>query len=407
MAAVSVPIVAVFMSAAACGSSGRSATIPSNATAALEQALASAAGGTLTIAGSETFVVRGVRVEHANTTLECTGEPAATFQLATLEAGDGAPIFEVKADGFTIRNCTLDGNRAAQPAGGFSDSFQGRVFRAAVKMSGRRRGLTIERVTFQNVYGAAVATHGVSGITVKDSTFRDGNFEAVFADNAFTLGDPVNFLEGFTFTGNKVLNAASGDRRVNANGLMVHQMKRITIEDNEWAGYERNAIKLENCRDGTIARNRIRDGALRNFAGITMQNGGRGLTIADNELTNVGTGIDASLVAGGQYPPDELVQVSVRGNTIRSVADGELADGIRILGFGRSTSDVTISGNTVDGAPGHGIQVKQFRTFHAEPVFARIEIVDNRLIASGACPEWFEGSEVSPADVTDTGNTCD
>jgi len=395
--------------AVACGSSGRSTRLSpgGDATAVLEQALASAGGGTLTIAGSETFVVRGVRVEKANTTLECTGNPAATFQLAPVGAGDGAPIFDVKADGFTIRNCILDGNRAAQPAGGFSDSFQGRVFRAAVKVSGRRQGLTIEKVTFRNAYGAAVATHGVSGITVKDSTFQDGNFEAVFADNAFTLGDSENFLEGFTFTGNKVLNSASGDGRVNANGLMVHQMKKITIEDNEWAGYERNAIKLENCRDGTIARNVIRDGALHNFAGITMQNGGRGLTLADNELTNVGSGIDASLVAGGQYPPDELVGVTIRGNKVRGVADGELADGIRIFGFGPTTSDLTIAGNTIEGAPGHGIQVKQFRTFHADPVFARITIEDNRLTSSGACARWFAGSEVQPADVTDSGNTCD
>ncbi len=401
--------VALALAALACGSSGRSTRLApgEDATAMLEQALASAGGSTLTIAGSDTFVVRAVRVEKANTTLECTGDPAATFQLPPLAPGDGAPIFDVRADGFTLRNCILDGNRAAQPAGGFSDSFAGRVFRAGVKASGRRSGLTLEKVTFKNVYGAAVATHGVSGIVVKDSTFRDGNFEAVFADNAFTLGDHANFLEGFTFTGNEVLNSASGDRRVNANGLMVHQMKGITIEDNEWAGYERNAIKLENCRDGTIARNRIRDGALRNFAGITMQNGGRGLTLADNELTNVGTGIDASLVAGGQYPPDELVGVTIRGNTVRGVADGELADGIRIFGFGPATSDLTIAANSIDGVPGHGIQVKQFRTFHARPVFARIKIEDNRLTSSGACTRWFAGSEVEPAEVTDSGNTCD
>ncbi len=404
-----VHLVVLTLAAMACGSSGRSTRLSpgGDATAVLEQALASAGGSTLTIAGSETFVVRRVRVDGANTTLECTGEPAATFQLPPLAAGDGSPIFDVRADGFTIRNCILDGNRAAQPAGGFSDSYQGRVFRAALKVSGRRRGLTVDGVTFKNVYGAAVATHGVSGIVVKDSTFQDGNFEAVFADNAFTLGDSVNFLEGFTFTGNEVRNSASGDPRVNANGLMVHQMKGITIEDNAWTGYERNAIKLENCREGTIARNRIRDGAFRNFAGITMQNGGHGLTLADNELTNVGTGIDASLVAGGQYPPDELVDVTIRGNTVRGVAAGQLADGIRIFGFGATTADVTIAGNTIDGVPGHGIQVKQFRTFHADPVLARITIEDNRLTSSGACGRWFAGSEVEPSDVTDSGNTCD
>lgn len=402
-------VVAIGLLAASCGSSGRGQPPPGgvDATRALEEALARAGDGTLTIAGSDTFVVRGVRIEKANTTLECTGEPAATFQLAALPAGDGAPIFDVKADGFTLRNCILDGNRAAQPAGGFNDSFEGRAFRAGVKVSGRRHGLTIDEVTFRNLYGAAVATRGVSGITVTDSTFLDGNFEAVFADSDVTLGDPENFLEGFTFRGNEVRNAASGDRRVNANGLMVHQMKGITIEDNEWAGYERNAIKLENCRDGTVARNQIRDGALHNFAGITMQNGGRGLTLAENELTNVGTGIDASLVAGGQYRPDELVGVTIRGNVIRGVAQGELADGIRILGFGPATSDVTIAGNTIEGAPGHGIQVKQYRTFHADPVFARIRVEDNRLTASGDCARWFAGSEVTPADVTDAGNTCD
>lgn len=375
-----------------------------DATTTLEAAIAG--GGTVTIAGSDTLVVRSVAVVREGTTIECSGTPPATLELQRLAPDDGAPILDVRAGSFTLRGCILDGNRSAQPPGGFRDSFDGRGFRAAIRMDGPFRGITIDGVTFRNVYGAAIATRNVSAISVANSTFQDGNFEAVFADNSYELGDPRGFLPGFTFVGNTVANVGSHDGRVNANGLLVHQMSGVRVEHNSWTGYERSAIKLENCRAGSIADNRIRDGTLPNFASISMQNGAHDLTVRGNDIRETGAGIDTSLVAGGQYPPDEVEGVVIRGNTIAAVKPGDTPDGIRILGYGSATADVTIADNAIRDVPRDGISLRQFRTFHPAPVFSRIAIQDNVLTSAGTCDDFFQGSPVAPSDVVTSGNRC-
>lgn len=409
MRLVHLPVLLLAFAVGRCGGSSSKKEGPSgqDATEALEQAIEAAGGGVVALADSQTYVVREVTVARSGTTIDCTGSPPATIQLATLPVGDGAPIFDVRADRFTIRNCILDGSRSTQPPGGFRDTFDGRAFRAGIRVDGSFEGLTVEKVTFKNTYGAAIATRNARAISVQGSTFEDGNFEAVFASNDFLLGDPANFLGGFTFVGNTVRDVGSGDGRVNANGLLVHQMEDLRIEDNEWSGYERTAVKIENCRTGTIARNRIRGGSIPNFAAITMQNGAHDLTVTDNDIRDVGAGIDTSLVAAGQYPSDDVVGVEIRGNAVRGVQPGETADGIRILGYGARTADITIAGNTVEQVPRHGINLRQFRAYHDDPEFARITVEDNQLNGAGSCEDWFEGSEVPPSDVTDERNRCE
>jgi hypothetical protein len=407
--AVHARAVLLALAAACCNGSGASAP-PSDggdATSALEAAIATAPDGAVSIAGSGTYVVRSVAVRRAGATIECVGSPPAVIQLAALTAGDGAPVFDVRANDFTIRKCIIDGNRSAQPAGGFNDSFDGRAFRSGVRMDGRYQGLTIEQATFRNVYGAAIATRNVSSIVVRSSTFRDNNFEAVFADNSYSLGDPRHFLGGFTFVGNTVANAGSRDSTVNANGILVHQMTDLVITDNAWSAYERAAMKLENCRSGTVANNRIQAGSIPNFAAISLQNGAHDLTIRDNDIRDAGTGIDTSLVDSGQYPPDDIVDLSILANTIRSIRRGQLANGIRVLGYGAITSDVTIDGNSIKDVPGQGIDVRQFRIYHPSPVLSRITIRDNVLTSAGSCAGFFSDSPVEPQAVTSSGNRCD
>jgi hypothetical protein len=408
MRSLRVPLLLLALAGARCGCSAPGTDPPggNDTTARLERAIAG--GGTVTVAGSGTYVVRSVAIDRPGTTIVCTGTPTpATFQLEALAAGDGAPIFDVRADDFKLQNCTLDGNRSAQPRGGFNDSFAGRGFRAAVKMDGWYHGLTVDKVTFKNVYGAAIAARNVSAMAVTRSTFQDDNFEAVFASNDYPMGDPARFLTGFTFAGNTVVNAGSGDRSVNANGLLVHQMDDVLVEDNSWTGYERAAIKLENCRSGTVARNVIRHGSIRNFAAITMQNGAHHLIVSDNDIRDAGAGIDTSLVAGGQYPSDEVVDVTIRSNTIRSVKPGDTPDGVRILGYGAATLDVVIADNAIQDVPRDGITLRQFTTFHPAPVFSRITIEDNVLSSAGSCADFFSGSAVLPTGVTSSGNRCD
>jgi hypothetical protein len=380
---------------------------PADDTVALAQAIEASSDGRVILSDARTYVVRAVRVGRPGVTIACTGSPPATLKLRALERGDGASILEVAADRFSLEGCVLDGNRSAQPPGGFNDSFAGRAFRAGIRMEGFHTGLAVRGATFRNFHGAAIATRNVSDIQVVDSTFRDNNFEAVFADNVYPSGDPARFLDGFTFVGNEVANTRSRHASVNANGLLVHQMRNVRIEDNAVTGYERNAVKLENCRSAVVANNELRDGSVPNFAAITLQNGGRDVTVTGNRISEAGSGIDSSLVAGGQYRPDGLSGVLIRGNTIRSIRRGLLPDGIRVLGYGPAATDIEIADNVIEDVPRHAINVRQTDEYHPSPTFSRITIRGNRMRATGRCGDWFEGSAVAPTGVTLSANVCD
>lgn len=388
-------------------SSGAAALAGPDDTLALALAIEASPDGNVVLADSRTYVVRALRIARPGVTLACTGTPPATLKLPELGRADGAPILDVAADGFTLRGCLLDGNRAAQPPGGFNDSFAGRAFRAGIRVEGPNAGLTVEGATFRNVYGAAIATRDVRDIRVVGSTFRDNNFEAAFADNAFPSGDPSRFLDGFTFVGNQVTNTGSGHHTVNANGLLVHQMRNVRIEDNAWSGYERAGIKLENCRAGRVANNDFRSGLVPSFGAISLQNGAQDLVVEGNRIADAGSGIDSSLVAGGQYRPSGLSGVVIRGNTIRAIRRGRLSDGIRILAYGPTATDIVIEDNVIEDVPRHAINLRQFTQYHSSPTFSRITIRENRIRSTGQCGDWFVGSVVAPTNVTVAGNTCD
>ena len=373
-------------------------------TANFNAAIVSANGSVVNVP-SGTYLVRAVAVNRANTSIVCAATSPAVIKLRALASGDGSPIFNVTANNFTIRNCILDGNKAAQPSGGFNDSFTGRSFRTAVKMDGAYRGLTVDRATFQNVYGAGIATRRVSAIKVTNSVFKDNLFEAVFATTPWTGGDPVNHVTGFVFTGNTVTNARSRHSSINANGLLAQQTWELDISNNVWDGFERNAMKLENCRNGTVANNRIRNGDL-SWAGIGMQNGSHAMTITGNVLENVGAGIDTSLVVGGQYGSDKIENLVIRGNTISGVHSGAMPDGIRILGYASAMTDVTIENNVIKSVPRYGINVRQFTNYVSNPTVTRITIRNNQLTSAGACNNWFAGTQVQPTSSITTPNTC-
>ena len=281
----------------------------------------------------------------------------------------------------------------------------GRSFRTALKMDGQYTGLTVDRVTFKNVYGAAIATRMVSAVSITNSVFKDNNFEAAFATTTWTSGDPSHYLSGFKFVGNTVTNTRSHDGSINANGLMVQQTRTVDIENNVWDGFERNAMKLENCRDGVVANNRISNGDL-SWAGIGMQNGAHSITVSGNQINNVGTGIDTSLVVGGQFGSDTIDHLTISGNTITNVHSGSMPDGIRLLGYSSAMTDISITGNVVKYVPRNGINVRQFTNYYPSPTFTRITIQNNQLTSAGSCTNWFSGTSVTPTSVTSSPNTC-
>ena len=102
-------------------------------TGSLNAAITQANGGTVNLVGSGTYLVRAVAVNKAGTSLVCDASAPATLKLRPFASGDGSPILNVTAGNFTLQNCILDGNKTAQPSGGFNDSYMGRSFRTSAE----------------------------------------------------------------------------------------------------------------------------------------------------------------------------------------------------------------------------------------------------------------------------------
>ncbi len=383
-------------------------------TAAFNSAIDAANGGTVIVPGSGTYVVRAVAADRAATSISCSGTPAATIKLKVLASGDNSPIFNVTANTFTLKRCILDGQKSLQPGNqeGFNDSFSngvnggGRAYRSGIKMDGWYTGLVVDGATFKNMYGAPIAPRNVSNISVTNSTFQDNNFEAVYQYSTYVEGDPTHFLSGFTFAGNTVTNTRSHGTSVNANGMVLHQMSNIQVENNLIDGYERNGTKMENCRSAQFLNNTIRNGDFSNWSGIGMQNGGNYMTFSGNDISYAGTGIDSNLGTGYSFPPNTVDHVTVSGNTISNIKSGSIPDGIRIIGYGSATTNIAITGNTIRSVPRYGINVRQTTDYSSSPTFSGVTIQNNALTSAGSCGSWFTGTPVQPVNVTSSGNVC-
>jgi hypothetical protein len=130
------------------------------------------------------------------------------------------------------------------------------------------------------------------------------------------------------------------------------------------------------------------------------------MTVTGNYMSNVGSGIDTSLVVNGQFTSDTVDHLTIKGNTIASVHAGGMPDGIRILGYGKATTDISITDNVIQNVPRYGINLRQFTTQYAAPTFARITIQNNRLTAAGSCTSFFASTVVQPTGVVASPNAC-
>jgi hypothetical protein len=407
---------------------GVSVSAPNGAddTAAFNSAIAAANGGTVVVpASSRPYVVANVQVTKAGTTIQCVGAP--TIKMKPLPTGDGSPMFRVKANNVTFKDCTFDGNWDAHGERYLSNSFAGRVYRSGIAMhqdnGALMSGLTVTGCTFNYFQGAQIITRETEKIVVTDTTFDTNMQEALWDNRTCYPGTGCanatpRFLDGLTFQRNTVRNAgcqykygANGCNvnggSVTANGGLLSNVKNVIFTDNVFQHIERNAFKFENMggsaqQRSIVANNTVSDITFGTFAGFQMQNGVHFATFSGNDIRNTaGAGIHSDMVVSGQYGADPCEDVIIENNKISNT---RRFDGIRFLCHGAYLKNVTIRNNTLTSVTDYPIDVRQYIGTGG---FSNINITGNTAngYTAGLCI-YLYGQYGSPTNVISSPNTC-
>jgi len=169
-------------------SSALDATGVTNVSAAFQAAVNLNAGKVLRCENA-TYLITNINVP-ANTSI--VGN--CTLKSVVLASIVSSPILRITGDGVILRGIKFDGQRASQPADGFSDSFNtggagtGRAYRAAVLADATVYpailSLTVTDCEITAMYGAGIATLNVAPVVFERNWVHDTNFEGLYAYGA-------------------------------------------------------------------------------------------------------------------------------------------------------------------------------------------------------------------------------
>lgn len=310
------------------------------------QAAITAAAGVRVVFTPATYLFSTVNVP-ANTTVDMTG---ATLKQKVLGAGVGSALFVVQGNGCAFLNGVINGQKASQPADGFSDSFSGGAggtggsYRAAIVADNvtyaTLESLVVRGVEFTACYGAAVATRDVSNVILEENYVHDTNFGLFCYQSADTL-------ENVSFQGNRGETIGTGDGTVNSDFLYAAKYNRVTATDNTINSVERCLIKAESCNTVVISDNTFDTNTINNFPAIQVDGAATSqyVTITGNSIFTAMCGISLS---SGTYNG-----VTIANNTIYTTTGTTLGDGIAIANTALVTS-LTVTGNTLVNIKRHG-----------------------------------------------------
>ena len=316
----------------------------------------------------------------------------ATLKLKQAAALNFDPLFRLTAANVIFEGgLTFNGNRALQPADGFSDSWNtggngtGKSNRALIYGDNSGTGFSIANVAVRGCYftlgwGASIALRDVSNVIVEGNTFASTNFEGVLAYTA------AGRNTGLRVIGNIFSNVGSGDASVNANAIVASSYDGVVVSGNQVYTIERTLVKCEQCNRVTISENVVDTNTVVGFNSIQAQNGGAQISIIGNVLRNVQAGIafNGSLA---------FTDVTISGNSIDGgVSTTGTPDGIT-FGATALSSRVLISDNNIKNTNRHGIFVNNTQG---------VSIVGNIVSPAAAQPLFGVGIYVTyPASTSD------
>lgn len=334
-------------------------------TAAVQAAIA-AASSVWFPAG--TYIVRNVTVGSGKTLMS---DRSATIKLKQLASLDFSPCFNVTGNDVMFFGMRFDGNRAVQPADGFSDSWNtgangtGKSNRAAILMDGvpttTLSGLRIEQCEFTKFYAGSVVTRSVNDVCIRDCVFKESNLEGCFL-----------YFSGSTRTSNASVTGCSfkslysGDPSVEANCILLSSYDGGIVSNNYGDDCGRNLVKLEACEDVIVDSNLYSNNRVANFNAMQAQAECHNIVFSNNVLRSVGHGLQVSSTVG------TMTNIVIDGNVIEDITGTSgTPDGIVM----QNVSGVTITNNTIRNSFRNGI--------YAAEVFGNVVISSNIVTKTG------------------------
>jgi parallel beta-helix repeat protein len=252
--------------------------------------------GTYTLANSEWI--------PAKTTLRGEGQEATIIRLAN-GANSNVLVVETGADDVTIRDLTVDGNRANQTANS-----------NCIRTVAARTKVIDCHVKSANGYNI-VAFPGAADFIVRNCVSED----------SFSEGIEFQGCDGGSAIGNTVINPGK-------NGIYVY------------ANTASNAANI--CRNITVTGNTVRGPAAlaAGYSGIHVDDAATGVTVAGNVVVGgTGTGSNGIRIEG-----QGVKDVTVTGNSVRAATKS----GILV----KTATGVTVTGNVVSHCQRSGIEVQ-------------------------------------------------
>jgi hypothetical protein len=359
----------------------------------VQSAATAATSKTLIISDGITYTLSDIQIS-ADT--DITG--GGTLKLAVLASTVGSPVLDIRGANVTIDNIKFDGQKASQPADGFSDSFdggasgQGRAFRAGIRADGVAytiSNLRIRNCFFENIYGACIATDDVDEVYVINNVAENCYFEIAFLYNNAGATAPLDAI----VTGNRGYNIGSGDGSVNGNAFGISNYTRVIFDNNQVDTVERNLVKIEGGNQIEITNNIVINVTVSNFSGIQVQGDTTDLLIANNITKTTGKGIYVG--GGGSYTYN---RVKVANNICSDINGTTLGDG---FACDSPINDAQIENNQFYDVQRHGI--------HFNHSGSRVSIKDNKLYGDGTDGDigiYVTANGANFADLAIEGNEC-
>ena len=395
-------------------------------TAALQTAMAAAAtnGGGEILFGPKTYAI-GVLSAVPNN-VQWQGVSGRTVVLLRTGIANGStPIIQAtvssgldvrSANGIAFRDIVFDGNRSE-----FSAWTTNRVFIFLAKVMQP----TIERCTFRNFRGIAIAEQGCFGAKIQHNVFTgcartdieapviltnnwtpDGTYSVgtkiyknIFQDNFFSAVY-LNGQTGGEFSGNWCLNngestvfASTNPRDVTirdnvidgtvqyfsaAQGIEVQNIKNVTIDGNTIKNTARMGISVMNCFNFTVTNNKIIDCSLAISKSGTDEHQSAGILLA----TVGGVTCKSGVITGNvfQCTPDVGQKYCLSGNQ---------------SGTAISFERIVIQGNVfLNGFATSGYPVRWFNAARPESNIVYADNVDG-ITDTPARGFWAQNSRIT------------
>lgn len=287
------------------------------------------------------YVLEDVEVQAGRVIFSDGG---ATLRLKQQPSLSFKPVFRVVGGDVTFRNLSFDGNRANQPANGFSDSWNtggngtGKSNRAGIYMDNAEgtvgNGLAVDSCKFTGFYAASVASRNVSNVCITGCSFADTNLEPCFITRSGGSDNSGVQVLGCRFSG-----IGAGSALVQGNCIVVSGYTGVVISNNRAGGFERTFAKLESCSGVSICGNYIENNTFGNFPAIQFSGSGAGLLVHGNVIEEVRSGV---LVTADEI--DGIADVVIASNLIGPTTPGiGVSDCIQL----ERVKNASVSGNTL------------------------------------------------------------